>query len=107
VKSFVSKPVHILGKQFDGSRESAQEITAWVKAVIVDDTYRCAELKESVSQWGFLDTPISEESVNVLVISTDKNTFYINKTDWIVQFADSRKFQTYMNDRLLEIYKEL
>lgn len=107
MKAFVSKPVHIAGKQFDGSRESAKAITDWVKEVIIDDEYQCAELKENVSHWGFMDTPISELSLNVLVIATKTSSYYVNKTDWIVQIANTGKFTTYTDARLREIYNEL
>lgn len=107
MKAFVSKPVQIIGEQFDGSRESAKKVTDWVKVVIKDDEYKCAELKENVSLWGFMDTPISELSQNTLVIVTNKCTYYLNRDDWLVQFTETGKFTSYTDARLQEIYNEL
>lgn len=106
MKDFVSKPILMTGEQFDGTRESAKKVTDWVKAVIKDDEYQCAELKEAVSRWGFLDTPITELSQNTLVITTNKCTFYLNRDDWLVQFDENGRFTTYTDARLNELYSE-
>lgn len=107
MRSFVSKPVQILGKQFDGTRESAKEITDWVKEVL-GNKYQNAELRESVAHFGFSsDVPHSVDAQHVLTIYTESGRYYINRSDWMVLIIDRGDFTTYMNDRLHEIYAEL
>ena len=103
MKEFVSKPVHIQGKQFDGTRESAKEITDWAKSLI--DDYQSSILKEEVSRFGFeSNIPLSVNSEHTLMIFTDRAQYYINRTDWLVLIVDTGIFTTYTDERLNEIY---
>jgi hypothetical protein len=107
LKAFVSIPVQILGKQFDGTRESAKEITNWIKSD-PNSRYNSAELRENVDKFGFdSDQPHSRDSHHVLNIEMDQSRLYLTKNDWAILFVDTGVYSTYSDERLHENYAEL
>lgn len=107
MKAFVSKPVQILAKQFDGTRESAKEVTDWIKKD-PNARYNRAELREEVSKYGFgSDVPHTVDAESYLTVFTDQSTYYIPKGEWLVLIVDTGIYTTYSNERLRENYAEL
>jgi hypothetical protein len=107
LKAFVSKPVQIAGKQFDGTRESAKELINWIKS---DPTarYNSAELRENVNQFGFDSTgSYFEGNRKTLNIDTDVARYFLHKGDWLVRFIDTGGYTTYDDQRLRAKYAEL
>jgi len=107
LKAFVSKPVQIVGKQFDGTRESAKEITDWIKRD-PNSRYNSAELRENVDKFGFDSTiPVSRDARQDLTIHTDTGRYFLTRTDWLILFADTGAYSTDSDRRIREHYAEL
>lgn len=107
MKAFVSKPVQILAKQFDGTRESAKEITDWIKKD-PNSRYNSAELREQVSKFGFDSlTPHAADDAKELTIHTDSTRIYVKQGNWVVLFVDTGQYCAYHDSRLRENYAEL
>lgn len=107
MKAFVSKPVQIRGKQFDGTRESAKEITDWIKAD-PNSRYNSAELRENVDKFGFdSEVPYARDSTHVLNIDLGSGRLYLTKGDWAILFIEDGIYTSYGDQRLREHYAEL
>lgn len=107
MKAFVSIPVQILGKQFLGTRESAKEITDWIRKD-PNARYNRAELHEGISRFG-LDSrdPHDVDDRRTLNIHCDQNRYFLEEGDWLVLIVDTGVFTTSTHSRLTANYTEL
>lgn len=108
MKTFELKPKRIEAKQFLGTRESAKEISDWIKA---DDSagYSSAELREMVVKGGFDDilTPDASASSVLTIILKERASLYIEGGDWVVRYVETDTYTVMSHERVTQNYREV
>lgn len=108
MKAFVSKPVQILAKLFDGTRESAKEIVEWVKSD-PNFKYDSAELREHVAKCGFSTEAVHDtrDTCSLTIYNQFGGKRIVNRGDWLVLHVESEDYSSLSYEELQAHYKEL